>query len=92
MHAHARASNAAMHADAQSSRRASAARALLCAAMQADVEQAHELYQSNQQHVTALQAENAQLRLQLFEAGARRRHARAAPSRGDRRACGVHGA
>jgi tRNA(Ile)-lysidine synthase len=40
------------------------------AAMQADVEQAHDLYQSNQQHVTALQAENAQLRLQLFEAGA----------------------
>ena len=40
------------------------------AAMQADVEQAHDLYQSNQQHVTALQAENVQLRLQLFEAGA----------------------
>ena len=43
---------------------------LRCAAMQADVEQAHELYHSNQQHVAALQSENAQLRLQLFEAGA----------------------
>lgn len=61
---------------------------LCCAAaMQADVEQAHDLYQSNQQHVTALQAENAQLRLQLFEAGARRRHGSKsgfAPSCGDR--------